>query len=169
MKRHLHVKFWHHRWPYREKSSATSMNVRPKNSTTKLFFWTSKEATELTENITVMPCLGHIAVLHSVLMFRQLSYFWYMDKLNKHAGGKNVIIPCTNSLMMISLSKNPQNNQTKKAKPPTICISCLKETRIYTEDTGPPYDQHIWHDTSKVWNLEGWAELLLEFLLLFTH
>lgn len=88
-----------------------------------------------------MPHLGHIAVFHCVLMFWQLSYFWHMEKLNKHGGGKNVIMPCTNSLMIrISLSKKTQNNQTKKTKLPTICISCLKETRIYTEDTGPPYD-----------------------------
>lgn len=148
------------------------MNVRPKNCTTKQFYWTFKQATEMTENITAMPHLHHIAVFHSVLMFQQLSYIWYMEKLNKHGGGKNVIILCTNSFMIcMSLSKKAPNKTKQKNQVPNHLHFLLEGNKDLSWRYRTSLWQ-IWHDTAEVWDLEGCTELLeqiLEFLLMFTN
>lgn len=135
------------------------MNVRPKNSTTKQFYWTFKQATEMTENITAMPHLHHIVVFHCVLMFQQLHYFWYMEKLNKHGGGKNVIILCTNFFMIcISLSKKKsQKTKTKHPNPQPFAFLAWSKQGFILKIQDLRMTDLTWHSRSVGFGRVHWA------------
>lgn len=99
------------------------MNVRPKNSE----YWTFKESAELTENIRAMPHLHHVAVVHSVLMFQQLSYFWYMEKSNREEA--KTLSPSVVTLYWsasLSQKKTPPNKTNKKPQTPNHLHSFLE-------------------------------------------